>query len=247
MSLEMQRKAKGLYQITVRVENRTPFSDESASRESALPWALLACHVQLNVEGASFVSSIDPPEDLRTQVQACRSIGVWPVLVGEVGRTDALLAAPIILPDYPQVAEESPGDLFDATEIDELLNLRILTLSEEEKRQLVQAPSAVRSLLGRTESLTDTQLLQLHGRQQAWESLRVGQRVCLRPRGRSDIFDMALAGMTAVVVKVEQDLEGQVYVRVAVEDDPGRDLGHDGRPGHCFFFRADEVESLADE
>ena len=34
-----------------------------------------------------------------------------------------MLSAPIILYDYPQIAPESPGDLFDLTEIDELLTL----------------------------------------------------------------------------------------------------------------------------
>jgi hypothetical protein len=71
-----------------------------------------------------------------------------------------------------------------------------------------------------------------------------GDRVRLRPSGRADIFDLALAGKTAAVISVEQDFEGQFYVCVIVEDDPGKDLGLAGQPGHRFFFRPDEVERL---
>jgi hypothetical protein len=75
--------------------------------------------------------------------------------------------------------------------------------------------------------------------------IRAGDRVRLRPRGRADILDMALAGMTATVDAIEQDFEGRVYLAVTVDDDPGRDLGTLRQPGHRFFFRPDEVEPLA--
>jgi len=68
--------------------------------------------------------------------------------------------------------------------------------------------------------------------------------VRLRPRGRADAFDIALAGRTATVVAVEQDHEGRLLVGVAVDDDPGKDLGAEGLPGHRFFFRLDEIEVL---
>ena len=92
--------------------------------------------------------------------------GVGPpsgVLVGEEGQRDAMLSAPIILYDYPQVAPESPGDLFDGTEIDEILTLRILTLTEEEKRAAAAVDQRARALLERTEALAREQLLRLHG------------------------------------------------------------------------------------
>jgi hypothetical protein len=64
------------------------------------------------------------------------------------------------------------------------------------------------------------------------------------PRGGGDIFDIALRGRTATVVKVEESYEGDIFVAVTVDDDPGRDLGVDGRPGHRFFFRPEEIEPL---
>ena len=68
-----------------------------------------------------FVSLLDPPEDLAKAAEHLRQSGTWPVLAGEEGARDMVLSSPIILYDYPQVAPESPGDLFDATEIDEIL------------------------------------------------------------------------------------------------------------------------------
>jgi hypothetical protein len=72
--------------------------------------------------------------------------------------------------------------------------------------------------------------------------VRRGDRVRLVPRGRADILDLALAGKTATVDSIEQDFEGQVYLAVLVDDDPGKDLGELRQPGHRFFFRPDEVE-----
>src|SRR5262249_30785809 len=110
-----------------------------------------------------FVSLLDPPASWRQAAAGCRNIGTWPVLVGEQGDRDTLLSSPIILYDYPQVAAESPGDLFDATEIDEILTLRILTLTEEEKRSAAALDGRTRDLVARTEALAREQLAGLHG------------------------------------------------------------------------------------
>jgi hypothetical protein len=66
----------------------------------------------------------------------------------------------------------------------------------------------------------------------------------LCPRGRADAFDLLLAGKAATVSSVEQDYEGTTYLAVTVDDDPGRDLCDEGKPGHRFFFRPDELEPL---
>jgi hypothetical protein len=75
--------------------------------------------------------------------------------------------------------------------------------------------------------------------------IRQGDRVRLRPRGRADIFDLALEGRTATVEAIEQDFEGRAYLAVTVDDDPGRDLGALRQPGHRFFFFPEEVEPFA--
>jgi hypothetical protein len=76
--------------------------------------------------------------------------------------------------------------------------------------------------------------------------VRGGARVRLRPRPGADILDLALAGKTATVTAVEQDYDGQVFLAVTVDDDPGQDFGRAGQPGHRFFFRPEEVEPLGE-
>lgn len=153
-----------LFKLTVRVCNLTPFTSAAgAERERALMQSLVSTHIILQALDGKFISLIDPPEKYRHAAQACCNIGAWPVLVGEEGEQDGILAAPIILYDYPQVAPESPGDLFDGTEIDELLTLRILTLTAEEKEQMRHTDARARELLERTEALPSEQLMQLHG------------------------------------------------------------------------------------
>jgi hydrogenase maturation protease len=78
----------------------------------------------------------------------------------------------------------------------------------------------------------------------AGSELRPGSRVRLAPRKGGDVFDAVLAGRSAVVEGIEQDLEGNVTLAVVVEDDPGRDLGLARQPGHRFFFSPSEVQPL---
>ena len=94
---------------------------------------------------------------------SCKNVGTWPVLVGEEGQCDTLLSSPIILYDYPQIAPESAGDLFDGTEIDEILSLRIMTLTDDEKREMSQSDERARQMLERTETMPVEQLMKLHG------------------------------------------------------------------------------------
>ncbi|MGH7823594.1 MAG: hypothetical protein ACREQ7_00220 [Candidatus Binatia bacterium] len=150
--------------LTVRIRNLTPGEPEaSAVRDRALVRSLISTHVILKVEFGEFVSLIDPPDELREAAAACRNIGAWPVLVGAEGERDCMLSSPITLYDYPQIAPESAGDLYDGTEIDELLTLRILTLTDEEKQQMREGGAHVRQILERSESLPAEQLMKLHG------------------------------------------------------------------------------------
>ncbi|MBV9123508.1 MAG: hypothetical protein JO112_09135 [Planctomycetes bacterium] len=154
----------GLFKVSVAVANLTPLEEAlPRCREEAVLRALVSTHTILSVSGGEFVSLLDPPEPWRDRAAACRNVGTWPVLVGEEGTRDTMLSAPIILYDYPQVAPESPGDLFDATEIDEILTLRILTLTEEEKQAMAAVDDRARALLARTEALAREQLAGLHG------------------------------------------------------------------------------------
>lgn len=155
------RPAGAGFVLTVRVANETPFA--GGTRDDALARALVSTHVILHARGGEFVSLLDPPAEWAGAAAGCRNAGAFPVLVGEPGDRDTLLASPIILYDYPQIAPESPGDLFDATEIDEILTLRILTLTDAERREMIAADDRGRALLERTDALDGEQLMRLHG------------------------------------------------------------------------------------
>ncbi len=153
-----------LYKITVRILNLTPFEHaEQKSRDEALLQSLASAHTILGVQAGEFVSLLDPPEEFKEAAASCANQGTWPVLAGEAGASDLMLSSPIILYDYPQIAPESAGDLCDGAEIDEILLLRILTLTEEEKREMRSADDRARQILERTEQLSPEQLMKLHG------------------------------------------------------------------------------------
>ena len=109
------------------------------------------------------LSLLDPPEAYQATVAACSNEGVFPVLAGEAPDRSILFCSPIILYDYPQIAAESEGDFFDATEMDEMLLLRVLTLTDEEKQEMRRVDPRARRILERTEGLTVESMLKTHG------------------------------------------------------------------------------------
>lgn len=230
-----------VWKIAVEVRNTVAVDACSIQqREGAMRLAIVSPTLVLSLEQGSFVSMVDPPPSLRAAAAGCRNSGTWPALVGDPAAPDTLLSAPIVLGDFPGLAPESPGDFFDGTDIDELLTLRVLTLGEDEKRQIRAAGGRAGALLARTESLGYEATRGLHGRLSVvGDKLRPGASVVLRPSARADIFDLALAGKRATVAAIEHDLEGRTYVAVTVDDDPGKDLGV---YGHRFFFRPEELE-----
>ena len=147
----------------IRVELANTTDADRVTRESALLHALVSAHVVLSSHGSTWLSLADPPDDVRSDAASCVNDGLWPVLISEECPDDTVLASPIILEDHPQLAPESAGDLFDATEIDEILSLRILTLTDDEKDQMRAADARARELLERTEALTQQQFMRMHG------------------------------------------------------------------------------------
>jgi hypothetical protein len=162
--------------LTVRIDNRSKFAaaavGPSPGRDAALLQSLVSTHIILGVQDGEFLSSLDPPLGYEDVAAACENIGAWPVLVGDNAAT--MLASPIILYDNPQIAPESAGNLFDGTEIDEILSLRILTLTEEEKTEIRQSDDRARQLLERTENIPNEQFLKLHGVLRGLNPLREG-------------------------------------------------------------------------
>jgi len=167
----------GADRVTVLVRNTTPLpAADGLRRDEAALSSLASTHAVLRARGGEFVSLADPPEALREAAAACRNAGAWPVLVGDPLRRDTVLASPIILEDFPRVAQESPGDLFDATEIDEILTLRIMTMTEAEKEEVRRGDERARRLLERTEGLGPADLARLHGAVRSLRPVRPEER-----------------------------------------------------------------------
>ncbi|HTR66018.1 MAG TPA: hypothetical protein VMH85_09605 [Terriglobales bacterium] len=159
-----KRQGDGLYKVSVHIRNTTSFGRGTpAIRDEALLQSTISTHTILGVQDGSFVSLLAPPEEMTALASSCKNVGTWPVLVGGEGQRDTMLSSPIILYDYPQIAPESAGDLFDGTEIDEILSLRIMTLTDEEKREMSQSDERARQMLERTEAMPAEQFMKLHG------------------------------------------------------------------------------------
>jgi hypothetical protein len=166
VQLSSQRCRDGLFRIRVQVSNLASTNKfESEGREAVLMFSMTSAHTVLGVEQGEFVSLLEPPPDLKDLAAECNNIGTWPVLAGDKAAepADTILSSPIILYDYPQIAPESAGNLFDSTEIDEILSLRILTLTDDEKREMRHSDDRTRAILERTEAMPDEQFLKLHG------------------------------------------------------------------------------------
>jgi hydrogenase maturation protease len=159
-----ERTLDEIFRVRLLIRNGSDFAAApEGPRHDAMLFSLVSTHSIFAVEGGEFVSLLDPPEDCKALAANCKNIGTWPVLVGEQDSRQAMLSSPIILYDYPQIAPESPGSLFDGTEIDEILSLRIMTLTDEEKREIRQSDDRAREVLDRTENLPEEQFMKLHG------------------------------------------------------------------------------------
>lgn len=153
-----------LLKLSVVIRNITAFEEASVkTRDDALMHSFVSTHTIFKTDKGAFVSLLDPADEFKKRAGECTNIGTFPVLVGEEGSCDCLLSSPIILYDYPQIASQSAGDLFDGTEIDEILTLRIMSLTDDEKVEMRNIDGLARQLLERTESMSAEQLLQLHG------------------------------------------------------------------------------------
>jgi hypothetical protein len=149
--------------LQVRVENRSAAEPAPAVRDDALPTALVAAHLIVTVTGGEFISMTDPPEWAKPAVAECQNNGCWPVLADPDGGRQVMLASPIILYDHPELAPESPGELYDGTEIDEILTLRTLALSDEEKLEARATDPRAAALIDRVESMDAPTMERLHG------------------------------------------------------------------------------------
>ena len=168
----------GLVKVTVVVENTSDWSsptgcsyagydriatprivERGVGREGALLRSAVAVHTMLAVDDGAFVSLLDPPPAAADAVAGCVNEGTFPVLIA----SDVVLSSPIILYDHPVVAPESPGDLYDATEIDEILALRVLTLTDDEKAEARATDPRAAAIIDRCDAMPPEMWQRLHG------------------------------------------------------------------------------------
>lgn len=248
VALETERP---LWRLEIRVENTSDLVELDAPRDVALAAAMLSTHLLLHVSGGRFVSLTDPPRWAAAAAAGCDNQGTFPVLAGPLGRRDLILSAPIVLPDHAQVAPESDGDFFDATEIDALLSLRTATLTEDERREVRATDARAAALLDRVDAMEPEAWERMFGAVRELEAigapaaeLRPGARVrLLAPRRHTDAQDILLAGCVATIEKVVQDVDGQAYLAVTIDDDPAAEMHR--WYGRFHYYRPDEVELVS--
>ncbi|GAB91397.1 hypothetical protein [Gordonia rhizosphera] len=272
--------------LTVTVTNT---GSAATDADDAISRSFIGAHVIAEVRDGTFVSLIDPPDEFAEAARRCEHHRAFPVLAGPPDDDHTVLISPIILYDHPEVADQSQVELFDSTEIDEILTLRVMTMTDEEKEQARATDARAAAIIDRCEVLSPESMARLHGVLRDphlpgsiatqtpgaparlvpeipdgtnwWDpaadlavepmsdavvvdgvAVRRGSRVRLRPSRRADAHDLFFAGMTARVMTVHADVDGQTHVGVVIEDDPAAEL-HESY-GRYYYFAPDEVEPL---
>lgn len=264
-----------LRRVSLRVTNVGP---SACDKNDAIARLLIGTHILAEVVGGQFVSLLEPAPAASGSVSRCTQHRCFPVLAGPPGSHDLLLISPIILYDHPEIAEQSSTELYDCTEIDEILTLRVMTMTDEEKAQARATDPRAARIIDRCEAMSPQDMSRLHGVLRDphgvvglvpeipvgldwWDPLaddavrpeidavlvngvRIarGSRVRLRPRRNADAQDIFVAGKTAHVASVHQDVDGNTHVAVVVDDDPAAEL-HEWY-GRYRYFSPDEVEPL---
>lgn len=162
-SVERVGGSHPLLALRVRVENVTAVDAPKAARSEALGAFLVGTHTLLAVYRGEFVSLLDAPPWAPAAGLSSENVRTWPVLMGPAGSREVVLSSPIILQDHPEIAPESAGDLFDATEIDEILTLRTMTLTDEEKREARATDPRAAEIIDRVDTMPPELLERLHG------------------------------------------------------------------------------------
>ncbi|MEZ0353501.1 hypothetical protein [Mycobacterium sp. pR1184] len=264
--------------VSVRLNN---IGDAAVDKDDAIARSMIGSHLIAEVVGGQFVSMLEPAPAAVEAVSRCTQHRCFPVLAGPPGSHDILLISPIILYDHPEVAEQSNTALYDCTEIDEILTLRVMTMTDDEKAQARATDPRAARIIEACDTMSPDAMARLHGVLRDphrldilvpeipdgvdwWDPLADnavrpevdavlvngipvarGSRVRLRPRRNADAQDIFVAGKTARVTSVHEDVEGNKHVGVVVEDDPAAEL-HDWY-GRYLYFSPDEVEPLETE
>ena len=149
-----------LDRVSVRIANT---GAPAADKDDAIARSLIGTHVIAEAIGGRFVSLLEPPPPAADAVSRCGRHRCFPVLAGAPGSADLLLISPIILYDYPEIAEQSETALYDCTEIDEILTLRVMTMTDDEKAQARATDPLAGQIIDRCDAMSPEALSRLHG------------------------------------------------------------------------------------
>ncbi|SNT04427.1 hypothetical protein [Rhodococcoides kyotonense] len=243
-------------------------------RDSAMRSSFIGTHLVLHAECTAFSSLLEPEEQAAQPASDCHQHRCFPVLAGKPGSTDNVLVSPIILYDYPEIAEQSEGALFDSTEIDEILTLRVLTMTDTEKAEARATDPRAAEIIDRCDAASAESMQSLHGDTRLvpeipdgmdwWEAeadslvepetdavlvqgvlVAKDSLVRVHPSRRADAQDLFFEGRTARVASVHEDVDGDTHVGVVMLDDPAADLH--GWYGRYLYFAPDELEPVPEE
>jgi hypothetical protein len=149
-----------LRRVSVRVTNT---GTAARDKGDAIARSMIGTHIIAEVVGGRFISLLEPPQSATEAVSRCRRHRCFPVLAGPPGTDDMLLISPIILYDHPEVAEQSDTALFDCTEIDEILTLRVMTMTDEEKAQARATDPRAARIIDECDAMSPEAMARLHG------------------------------------------------------------------------------------
>jgi hypothetical protein len=162
ISVEPDKAVSGLSRVSVMVRN-TVAGIADADKDWAIARSLIGTHVIAEVVGGEFISLLDPPDRAAAAAADCRQHRCFPVLAGPPDENDLLLVSPIILYDHPEIAEQSEGALYDSTEIDEILTLRVMTMTDDEKAQARATDPLAAQIIDRCDAMSPEAMQRLHG------------------------------------------------------------------------------------
>jgi hypothetical protein len=253
-ALELTVATEGDYRrLGIRLRNS---GGAATNSDDATARSMLGAHVIAELDGAEFISLLDPEPGAETAVAHCTQHRCFPVLAGPPGHNGVVQVSPIILYDHPEIAEQSAGQLYDSTEIDEILTLRVMTLTDDEKERARATDPRAAEIIDRCDRMTPEAMHDLHGlwREPAprlvpevpegmswWDPAADG---AVRPD--SDAVPIAgvlvRKGSRARVTSVHADVDGETHIGVVIDDDPAADL-HEWY-GRYLYFAPDELEPI---
>lgn len=149
-----------LRRVSVRITNTgAPARDQA----DAIERSMIGTHLIAEVVGGRFISLLEPPQTAIDAVARCAQHRCFPVLAGPPSTDDILLISPIILYDHPEVAEQSDTALYDCTEIDEILTLRVMTMTDDEKAQARSTDPRAARIIDECDAMSPEAMARLHG------------------------------------------------------------------------------------